>query len=120
LVDANNVLVGLMTSKDVINHMRRPHATLDQFGRLRVGAAVGVKEGYLERAKMLIDAGVDVLVVDIAHGHSTLAIETTRELKKNFPNTDVIAGNVATAAGTKDLIEAGADAIKVGVGPGSM
>lgn len=120
LVDDNNVLVGLMTSKDIINHMRRPYATLDQYGRLRVGAAVGVKEGYLERAKMLIEAGVDVLVVDIAHGHSILAIETTRELKKNFPNTDVIAGNVATAAGTKDLIEAGADAIKVGVGPGSI
>lgn len=120
LVDAQNNLVGLMTSKDIINHLHRPYASLDSLGRLMVGAAVGVKEGFLERAKALIDAGVDVLVVDIAHGHSKLAMDTTKALKAHFPKVDVIAGNVATAAAVKDLIESGADAVKVGVGPGSI
>ncbi len=81
---------------------------------------MGVKEGFLERAAALVEAGADVLVVDIAHGHSDLAIDATKALKKRFPAIDIIAGNVATAEGTKALIEAGADGIKVGVGPGSM
>jgi len=100
--------------------MQRPYASLDSKGSLLVGAAIGVKSGYLERAEVLVKAGVDVLVVDIAHGHSDLAINSTKALKARFPNVDVIAGNVATAEGTKALIDAGADGIKVGVGPGSI
>jgi len=120
LVDADNILKGLITSKDIINHFKRPFASLDDKGSLLVGAAVGVKEGFLQRAAALIKAGVDVLVIDIAHGHSDLAIDALKALKKNFPDTDVIAGNVATAEGARDLIDAGADGIKVGVGPGSI
>jgi len=100
--------------------MQRPYASLDSKGSLMVGAAVGVKPGFLDRAAALVKAGVDVLVVDIAHGHSDLAINATKQLKEKFPNVDVISGNVATAEGTKALIEAGADGIKVGVGPGSI
>eukprot|EP01129_Flabellula_baltica_P015525 TRINITY_DN7943_c0_g1_i1.p1 TRINITY_DN7943_c0_g1~~TRINITY_DN7943_c0_g1_i1.p1 ORF type:complete len:511 (-),score=159.49 TRINITY_DN7943_c0_g1_i1:11-1543(-) len=120
LVDASNKVVGLITSTDLLNQRNRSHASLDEKKQLMVGAAVGVKTGYLERAEALIDAGCDVLVVDIAHGHSTLAIETTKNLKKHFPEVDVIAGNVASSDGAQALIEAGADAIKVGVGPGSI
>jgi IMP dehydrogenase len=120
LIDEANNLCGLITSRDIINHSARPHRSLDTKGSLLVGAAVGVKDDYLDRAAALIEAGCDVLVVDIAHGHSTLAIDATKELKKRFPKTDVIAGNVCTAEGTRDLILAGADGIKVGVGPGSI
>ena len=120
LVNDDDVLVGLITSKDIINYERRPYASLDLKGRLLVGAAVGVKSGFLERAAALVEAGVDVLCVDIAHGHSDLGVEATRALKDAFPNVDLIAGNVATYEGAVDLIEAGADAIKVGVGPGSI
>jgi len=120
LVDDKDHLRGLITAKDIQYKLQRPYASLDSKGSLLVGAAVGVKKGYLERAEALVNAGVDVLVVDIAHGHSDLAINATKELKKRFPHMDVIAGNVATAEGTKALIEAGADAIKVGVGPGSI
>jgi len=97
LVDADNVLRGLITSKDIMNHIQRPFASLDSKGRLLVGAAVGVKDGFIERARALVQAGCDVLVIDIAHGHSDLAIDALRQLKKNFPDVDVIAGNVATA-----------------------
>jgi len=120
LIDEAGNLAGLITARDILYKMQRPYASLDSQGRLQVGAAVGVKEGFLERAAALVDAGADVLVVDIAHGHSDLAIDATRALKKRFPNVDVIAGNVATAEGTRALIEAGADGIKVGVGPGSI
>jgi IMP dehydrogenase len=120
LVDQSNKLHGLITSRDILNFIRRPYASLDEKGSLLVGAAVGVKDGFIERADKLIQAGADVLVIDIAHGHSDLAIEALQKLKKHFPNTDVIAGNVATAEGTRDLIDAGADAVKVGVGPGSI
>jgi len=126
LVDGENNLRGLITSTDLINFTRRAYATLDVKGQLRVGAAVGVKDseglegGYLDRARALVAAGVDVLVVDIAHGHSSLAINATKTLKSVFPNMEVIAGNVATADGARDLIAAGAYAIKVGVGPGSI
>ena len=89
-------------------------------GKLLVGAAVGIKEDYLERSKALLLAGCDVIVVDIAHGHADHTIEAVKKLKKQFKNTPVIAGNVATAEGTRDLIKAGADAVKVGVGPGSL
>eukprot|EP01124_Arcella_intermedia_P017817 TRINITY_DN2477_c0_g1_i1.p2 TRINITY_DN2477_c0_g1~~TRINITY_DN2477_c0_g1_i1.p2 ORF type:complete len:512 (-),score=119.70 TRINITY_DN2477_c0_g1_i1:1735-3270(-) len=120
LVNSNNHLCGLITSKDIINHLLRPNASLDPKGRLLVGAAIGVKEGFLERAVSLIEAGVDFLVIDIAHGHSLMAIRTVEEIKKHYPEVEVVAGNVCTAAGTRDLINAGADAIKVGVGPGSI
>lgn len=120
LVDEDNTLKGLVTSKDILNHMRRPFASLDKRGQLLVGAAVGVKEGFLQRAERLIRAGANALVIDIAHGHSDLAIDALVALKKHFPTVDVIAGNVATAEGTRDLIDAGADGIKVGVGPGSI
>jgi len=120
LVDEDNNLRGLVTSKDILNHTKRPFASLDKRGQLLVGAAVGVKEGFLQRAEQLIRAGADVLVIDIAHGHSDLAIDALVSLKKNFPTVDVIAGNVATSEGARDLADAGADGIKVGVGPGSI
>src|SRR3989344_7728478 len=113
-------LSGLITGKDIYNKTKYPDATMDDKNKLMVGAAIGVKEDSLERAEALIKAGADVLVIDIAHGHSDLAIETLRKVKAKFPNTEIIAGNVATAEGAKDLIEAGADSIKVGVGPGSI
>ncbi len=120
LVDRQGRLVGLITSKDLIKRTKFPAATKDEQGRLRVGAAIGVKEGFLERAKALIEAEVDLLVVDIAHGHSELAIEAVKAVKKRFPKIEVMAGNVATPEGVRDLQTAGADAVKVGVGPGSV
>ena len=111
---------GLITGKDIYRKTKWPSSTLDSQHRLIVGAAIGVKEDSMERADALIKAGVDVLVIDIAHGHSKLEIDTLKKLKKKFPDVDVIAGNVATAEATYDLIKAGADAIKVGVGPGSI
>jgi IMP dehydrogenase len=98
---------------------QHPHATRDAQGRLRVGAAVGVVGDYRERAEALVAADVDVLVVDVAHGHTEHTLAVCRELKQRFPNVPLIAGNVATAAGTEDLIAAGVDAVKVGVGPGA-
>lgn len=120
LVDRNGRLAGLITTKDILRLLQHPTATKDHKGRLRIGAAVGVQAGYLERAELLVDAGADALVVDIAHGHSDNAISAVRELRKAFSDVEIIAGNVATAEGTCDLIEAGADAVKVGVGPGSI
>ncbi len=120
LVHEDGTIAGLITSKDIYYKTQYPHASLDQQGRLRVGAAIGVQDDALARAKALIEAGVDVLVIDIAHGDSTLAIDTLKIIKQTFPDMEVIAGNVATAEGTRRLIEAGADAIKVGVGPGSI
>eukprot|EP01114_Cavostelium_apophysatum_P014040 TRINITY_DN3535_c0_g1_i1.p1 TRINITY_DN3535_c0_g1~~TRINITY_DN3535_c0_g1_i1.p1 ORF type:complete len:490 (-),score=149.18 TRINITY_DN3535_c0_g1_i1:56-1525(-) len=120
LVDQNGNLAGLITAKDILYKIQRPYASLDSLGRLLVGAAVGVKPGYLERADALIKAGTDVLVIDIAHGHSDIAINATRAIKQRFPKVDVISGNVATAEGARALIEAGADGVKVGVGPGSI
>jgi IMP dehydrogenase len=120
LVDGAGRLAGLITTKDIMRLSQHPEATKDRKGRLRVGAAVGVRPGFLERAEMLLAAGADAIVVDIAHGHSDSAIETVRELRRRFGAIDIIAGNVATAEGTRDLIEAGADAVKVGVGPGSI
>jgi len=120
LVNADDHCVGLITAKDIKYKMQRPFASLDHDGKLLVGAAIGVKDDYLQRAEALVAAGVDVLVIDIAHGHSLLAIEATQQVKSHFPKIELIAGNVATAEGTDDLIRAGADAIKVGVGPGSI
>ena len=120
LIDAHNHVQGLITTKDIINQTEYPKASKDAKGKLRVGAAIGIRDDYILRAESLVSAGVDVLVVDIAHGHSDSALSVVRELKTKFPHVDIIAGNVATAQGVKELIEAGADAIKVGVGPGSV
>ena len=120
LIDRQGRLAGLITSKDLIKRIKFPTATKDGQGRLRVGAAIGVKEGFLARAQALIEAEADVLVVDIAHGHSELAIETVKAVKRRFPKVEVIAGNVATPEGVRDLQIAGADTVKVGVGPGSV
>ncbi|MFL6397172.1 MAG: IMP dehydrogenase [Nitrososphaeraceae archaeon] len=120
VVDSNNRIVGLITSKDILKMDQFPHASKDKKGRLLVGAAVGVKGDYLERTEALLDAGSDAIVVDIAHGHSENAINTVHMIKKAFPNCELIAGNVATREGTNDLIKAGVDAVKVGVGSGSI
>src|SRR5262249_18362531 len=117
LVDDTYCLTGIITIRDIDMMKRFPHACMDKLGRLRVGAAVGVHD--YERASSLISTGVDVLVVDSAHGHSKNVIETVRELKKRW-DIDVVAGNVATGEGAKALIAAGADAVKVGIGPGSI
>ncbi|MCW2956072.1 MAG: inosine monophosphate dehydrogenase [Thermoleophilia bacterium] len=119
LVDAKGKLAGLITMKDLAHLDLYPLATKDARGRLRVGAAVGVRGDYLDRARALAEAGCDVLCLDIAHGHAEHAIEATRELRRTV-DIEIIAGNVATAAGARDLIEAGAHGIKVGVGPGSV
>ena len=120
LVDDSNMIKGLITSRDISDVDNYPLASKDVKGRPLVGAAVGVKNDFMERAEALLDAEVDVLVVDIAHGHSENAINAVKNLKKAFPNCELIAGNVATAQGTKDLISAGVDAVKVGVGSGSI
>ncbi|MDH3191173.1 MAG: IMP dehydrogenase [Nitrosopumilus sp.] len=120
IVDESGFVRGLITSKDITNIEDYPSASKDKKGRPLVGAAVGVKGDFLERTESLLDAGVDVLVVDIAHGHSENAISTVRNIKKAFPNCELIAGNIATAQGTEDLIKAGVDAVKVGVGSGSI
>ena len=118
LVDKKGRLVGLITSKDFLKLRGGQNSAKDKHGRLLVGAAVGVKDG-MERAKKLVVAGVDALVIDIAHGHHERSINLLKSLKKEFKSVDIVAGNVATSAGTKDLIIAGADAVKVGIGPGA-
>ena len=120
LVDEEGHLRGLITSKDMVTLAERPQACKDSKGQLTVGAAVGIREGYIERARALVEAGVDVLVVDVAHGHSDRVLNVVRKLKKELSQVDVIAGNVATPEGTKDLIDAGSDAVKVGIGSGSI
>lgn len=119
LIDENNLVKGLITVKDIHKRLEFPNAVKDEKGRLLVGAAIGVKNDYLERTAALVKAGVDVLVIDIAHGHAQSLLDTLYRIKSEFPNVDVIAGNVATKHGTMDLISAGADAVKAGVGPGS-
>ena len=119
LVDKDFNLKGLITIKNIQKAVQYPNSAKDSKGRLRVGAAVGIS-GTVDRAGALIDAGVDLLVLDSAHGHSKNVINSVKLLKKNFPQIEVMAGNVATAEGTTDLIEAGADAVKVGIGPGSI
>lgn len=120
LVDKNGILKGLITAKDIMKRNMHPLASKDNKGRLLVGAAIGVRGDYLERSEALINAGCDVLCIDIAHGHSEAVIETIKALRDKFGNVEIIAGNVATPEGTLDLINAGADAIKVGVGGGSI
>ena len=120
IVDDSGIIKGLITSKDITNNADYPNASKDKKGRPLVGAAVGVKGDFLERSESLLEAGADVLVVDIAHGHSENAISTIRNIKKAFPDCELIAGNIATAQGVEDLIKAGVDAVKVGVGSGSI
>jgi len=120
LIDREGRLTGLITFKDIMKRRQFPSATKDPKGRLRVAAAVGVKGDYLVRAERLLDADVDALVVDIAHGHSAHAVSTLKEIKKKFGDVEVVAGNVATERGANDVIRAGADAVKVGVGSGSV
>ena len=120
VVDKNGRLKGLITVKDIQKKKMFPFACKDQHGRLRVGAAIGVGDKGLERAAALIEAGVDVIVVDTAHGHSDGVLKTVKNFKKKFPAMDCIAGNIGTAEAARDLIEAGADGLKVGIGPGSI
>ena len=120
LVDDNGYLKGLITIKDIEKATKYPNSAKDSSGRLLVGAAVGVSKDLYDRMEALVAAKADVIIVDTAHGHSAGVLRTLKEIKKTFPFMPVIAGNVATAAGTEALIEAGADAVKVGIGPGSI
>lgn len=120
IVDKNNKLVGLITFKDIEKKMNFPNACKDEMGRLRVGAAVGVTADTDERVEALVAAGVDAITVDTAHGHSHGVLETVKRIKENYPELNVIGGNIATLNAAKALVEAGADVVKVGVGPGSI
>ena len=118
LVDESGVLTGLITAKDIVEQKRLPLATRDAQGRLRVGAAIGAKGDFLERAAELIRAGVDVLVIDIAHGHSMVMAKAIEAFRARFGDFEMVAGNVATAEGARYLAERGVNGIKVGIGPG--
>ncbi len=120
IIDKDGKLTGLITYKDILKNRDRPFSCKDEYGRLRVGAAVGVTHDILERISALIHAGVDVIGIDTAHGHHKGVIEALKKVKKQYPNLEVIVGNVATYEGTKLLAESGADAVKIGVGPGSI
>lgn len=120
LISSDGMVQGLITVKDILKTITFPNANKDSLGRLRVAAAIGVGEKEFERAKILVEAHVDALVVDTAHGHSKGVIEMVHLLKQTFPHIDIVAGNVATAAACKALVEAGVDGIKVGIGPGSI
>ena len=120
VVDAQNRLVGLITYKDITKAKDKPMACKDEKGRLRVAAGVGVTADTLDRIKALVEAGADAIVIDTAHGHSKYVVEKLTEAKKAFPNVDIVVGNVATGEAAKLLVEHGADAVKVGIGPGSI
>jgi IMP dehydrogenase len=120
VVNDKGELLGLITIKDIMKIKKYPYACKDKLGRLRVGAAIGVGPDRDQRVEALVKAGVDVIVVDSAHGHAEAVVDSVPAIKRQFPDIELIAGNVATAEGTRSLIEAGADAIKVGVGPGSI
>ncbi|MCJ7564637.1 MAG: IMP dehydrogenase [Candidatus Aminicenantes bacterium] len=120
IVDKNHRLKGMITYKDILKRIQYPNAAKDSLGQLRVGAAIGVGEETLDRAKALINVKVDVLVVDTAHGHQQNVLNTVKMLKKEFPGQEIIAGNIGTAEAAADLIELGVNALKVGVGPGSI
>lgn len=120
LIDENGVLRGLITIKDIDKTMSYPNSCKDEHGRLRCGAAVGIGLDTMERVSALVNAGVDVITVDSAHGHSLGVINTVRQIKEAFPQLQVIGGNIVTPEAAKDLIAAGADAVKVGIGPGSI
>jgi IMP dehydrogenase len=120
IIDKSNKLVGLITYKDMIKMKVRPNAAKDERGRLRVAAAVGVTADTMERVEALVNAGVDAVIIDTAHGHSRGVIEKLKEVKKKFKDLQVIVGNIATGKAALDLVKAGADAVKVGIGPGSI
>ncbi len=120
VIDENGRFVGLITAQDLIKHQQHPYASKDTRGHLRVGAAIGVQAHDLDRAGALLDVGADVLVLDIAHGHADHCIRVVKTLRTNYPNAQIVAGNVASADGARELAEVGADAIKVGIGPGSI
>lgn len=120
IVDKDFKLVGLITIKDIDNQMEYPNANKDNDGRLMVGAGVGVGEDTIERVGALVKAGVDIIAVDSAHGHSKGVLDKISEIRSNFPDLDIVGGNIVTAAAAKDLIDAGANVLKVGVGPGSI
>ena len=120
VVDAQNKLIGLITYRDIIKVKTHPNSCKDSYGRLRVAAAVGVTSDTLERVNALVEAGVDAIVIDTAHGHTKGVVEKLKEVKSKHPKLDVIVGNIATAEAAKYLAEAGADAVKVGIGPGSI
>jgi IMP dehydrogenase len=120
VVDKTYKLVGLITFRDIIKVRENPHANKDSFGRLRVAAAIGVTGDAVERAEALINAGVDALIIDTAHGHTKGVVTVLKKVKSKFPSIDVVVGNIATAEGARYLAEAGADAVKVGIGPGSI
>jgi IMP dehydrogenase len=120
VVDSGYKLVGLITYKDIIKIKARPNASKDSNGRLRVAAAVGIGPDTIERCTALIEAGVDAIVIDTAHGHTKGVIETAKKFKSSFPNVDLVVGNIATPEAALALVEAGADAVKVGIGPGSI
>ena len=120
VVDLNNKLVGLITYRDIIKVKQYPNSCKDLFGRLRVAAAVGVTQDTIERVDALVDAGVDAVIIDTAHGHTEGVVGKLKEVKKKYPQLDVVVGNVATAEAAKYLVDAGADAVKVGIGPGSI
>ncbi len=120
VVDAEGRLRGLITVKDIMKKIKYPNASLDDKGRLRVAAAVGATRDCLERSEALVAKGVDLLVLDSAHGHSVRVLEATEAIKSRFPNVDLMAGNVATTEAVRDLINAGADIVKVGMGPGAI
>ncbi len=120
IVNSENQLVGLITFKDIIKNRMRPNACKDQYGRLRVAAAVGVTDDVMERVEALSNASVDAIIIDTAHGHTKGVVEVLKKVKSAFPNLDIVVGNIATAAAAQALIDAGADAVKVGIGPGSI
>lgn len=120
VVDKDNKLVGLLTYKDITKAKDKPMASKDEKGRLRVAAGVGVTADVFDRVDALVEAGVDAIVIDTAHGHSKGVVDTLREAKKRYPDIDIIVGNIATGEAAKMLVDAGADAVKVGIGPGSI
>jgi IMP dehydrogenase len=120
IVDINGILVGLITFKDIIKNRMRPNACKDKYGRLRVAAAVGVTNDVIDRITALYKVNVDAIIIDTAHGHSKGVLNVLKSVKKKFKTLDIIVGNIATATAAEDLIKAGADGVKVGIGPGSI
>ena len=120
IVDKSNKLIGLITIKDIDNQLEYPNANKDKSGRLIVGAGVGIGVDTIERVSALVEAGVDIIAVDSAHGHSKGVLDKIKEIRQNFPNLDIVGGNIVTAEAAEDLIKAGANVLKVGVGPGSI
>lgn len=120
VVSDDNTLVGLITFRDIIKVLENPNANKDSYGRLRVAAAIGVTPDSFDRATALIESGVDALIIDTAHGHTKGVVEVLKKIKKSYPETDIVVGNIATADAAKYLVDAGADAVKVGIGPGSI